>query len=91
MTLHGNKRGNVDCDMVFEAMKYLIENNNSDRMYLISGDGDYLKLVNYLILKCRFGKILFPNKNASSLYKELSIEQFSFLNATETKKKIAYA
>jgi len=74
------KKGNIDTDMVFEIMKNLIDNQNFSKIILISGDGDYKKLVNYLISKNRFEKILFPNKKfASSLYYELGSEKFDYL------------
>jgi uncharacterized LabA/DUF88 family protein len=66
------KKGNVDTDIVFEIMKNLIENIDFDKIVLVSGDGDYKKLVDYLIEKDRFKRILFPNGNkASSLYNKL--------------------
>ena len=74
------KKGNVDTDLVFEIMKSLIENNTLDKIVLVSGDGDYKKLVEYLIGKDKFLKILFPNKKfASSLYKKLGSEFFDYL------------
>lgn len=74
------KKGNVDTDMVFEIMKNLVENSEFDKIVLISGDGDYKKMVKYLITKNRFRKILFPNKKfASSLYHELGSEMFDNL------------
>lgn len=74
------KKGNVDTDMVFEIMKNLLDNKEFDKIVLASGDGDYKKLVNYLITKNRFKKILFPNrKYASSLYKEFGSETFDYL------------
>ncbi len=78
--LKSKKKGNVDADIVFEAMKNLIDNESFNKIILISGDGDYKKLVDYLITKNRFKKILFPNKKfASSLYKELGGEAFDYL------------
>lgn len=74
-----NKKGNVDTDIVFEVMKNLLDNQNLDKVILVSGDGDYKKLVRYLIYKNKFSKILFPNKKfASSLYKELGSEFFDY-------------
>lgn len=66
------KKGNVDTDIVFEIMKNLVENTNFDKIVLVSGDGDYKKLVDYLIDKDRFKRILFPDGDkASSLYNKL--------------------
>ncbi len=67
------KKGNVDTDIVFEIMKSLIDNKEFDKIVLVSGDGDYKKVVDYLITKDRFERILFPNgKNSSSLYNSLN-------------------
>jgi uncharacterized LabA/DUF88 family protein len=79
--LQAKKKGNVDTDIVFEIMKNLIDNKDFDKIVLISGDGDYRKVVDYLISKNKFKKILFPNKKfASSLYKEMGSEYFDYLN-----------
>jgi uncharacterized LabA/DUF88 family protein len=79
------KKGNVDTDIVFEIMKNLIENKDFDKIVLVSGDGDYKKLVDYLIKKDRFKKILFPNENfASSLYDSLGSEFFDYLENLKT-------
>jgi uncharacterized LabA/DUF88 family protein len=82
--LLAKKKGNVDTDMVFETMKGLIEERNLSSIILISGDGDYKKLVDYLIKKRKFKKILFPNKKASSLYKTLGSEYFDYLANIKT-------
>jgi uncharacterized LabA/DUF88 family protein len=79
------KKGNVDTDIVFEIMKNLVDNHDFNKVLLISGDGDYKKLVQYLISKDKFRKILFPNKKyASSLYKELGSEYFDYLENLKT-------
>jgi uncharacterized LabA/DUF88 family protein len=71
--LLAQKKGNVDTDIVFEIMKNLIDNNSFKKIILVSNDGDYKKLVDYLINKNRFEKILFPNKKfVSTLYRTLS-------------------
>jgi uncharacterized LabA/DUF88 family protein len=83
--MQGKKKGNVDSDIIFEAMKALID-DDFDRMLLVSGDGDYKKLVDYLIDKDRFKKILFPNKKyASSLYKKLGFCYYDYLAAVKHK------
>ena len=70
--MHGNKKGNVDTDIVFEMMRNSFDNKEMDKVVLISGDGDYYKTVRYLIEKNKFKKILFPNsKFASSLYNKI--------------------
>jgi hypothetical protein len=55
----------------------------------VSGDGDYKRMVDFLIEEKRFKKILFPNREfASSLYKSLGSERFDFLDSKDIKKKI---
>jgi len=72
-------------------MKNLIEDTDFYKILLVSGDGDYKKVVDYLIKKGKFEKILFPNKKfASSLYKKLTSKYFDYLNQLEVKKKIEY-
>jgi uncharacterized LabA/DUF88 family protein len=79
--LLAKKKGNVDTDIVFEIMKNVVDNNQFEKIILVSGDGDYKKIVDYLIKKDRFKKILFPNKKfASSLYKKLGSEFFDYLS-----------
>ena len=86
----GKKKGNVDTDIVFEMMKSIID-ENFDKVILVSGDGDYKKVVDYLIKKEKFKKILFPNqKFASSLYKKLGAEYYDYLSNKDVKKKIQY-
>lgn len=76
----GKKKGNVDTDIVFEIMKRLVEREDFRKVVLVSGDGDYKKLVDYLISIDKFEKILFPNKNfASSLYKSLGGEYYDYM------------
>ncbi len=90
-SLAGKKKGNVDTDIVFEIMKSLIERNDFDKILLVSGDGDYKKVVDYLIKQKRFKKILFPNiKFASSLLKQLGWKYYDNLDKKSMQKKIGY-
>ncbi|MEK7644890.1 MAG: NYN domain-containing protein [Patescibacteria group bacterium] len=89
--LKGSKKGNVDTDIVFSVMKQLVENEPVKQIFIVSGDGDYIKLVDYLIGKKRFGKMLFPNRKfASSLYKKFGGEFFDYLEEPDVRAKIAY-
>jgi len=89
--LKGSKKGNVDSDIIFSLMKKLVENEPFDKAFIISGDGDYKKLVDFLIKRVKFGKMLFPNNgNASSLYKALGGEYFDFLDSPDVRAKIEY-
>ncbi len=89
--LKGAKKGNVDTDIVFEIMKTIIERKDFGSILLVSGDGDYKKVVDYLIKKGIFKKILFPNKKfASSLYSKLGSELFDFLENPGIQSKISF-
>ena len=89
-SLQANKKGNVDTDIVFGIMRALSERHDFHQVLLVSGDGDYKKLVDYLAVKGRLKKLLFPNKrSASSLYKNLTPAKFDYLDGAAVQKKIA--
>lgn len=76
----GKKKGNVDSDIIFDIMKRVYKKEPFDKIVLVSGDGDYKMLVDFLIEEGKFKKILFPNKNfASSLYKKITRVYFDYL------------
>lgn len=89
--LVGKKKGNVDTDIVFEVMKIMLERKDFSHFLLVSGDGDYKKMVDFLIKKNVFKKILFPNRKfASSLYLKLGAERFDYLESKDVRAKIEY-
>jgi uncharacterized LabA/DUF88 family protein len=84
------KKGNVDGDIIFEMMRSMFDNNDFDKIVLISWDGDYIKTVKYLIEKWKFKKILFPNSQYSSLYKPLKDNFWLNLSLGDIRQKISY-
>ncbi len=85
----GKKKGNVDSDIIFSVMKRLCRKEDFDKLILVSGDGDYKRMVDFLIEEKRFEKILFPDgKRASSLYKKIGAQYFATLDATDVRAKI---
>ena len=81
----GKKKGNVDSDIIFSIMKRLYKKEEFDKIVLVSGDGDYKKIVDFLIEEDRFAKILLPDKKyASSLYKKLGAEYYDYLENLKT-------
>lgn len=87
----GKKKGNVDSDIIFSVMKRVYKDKDFNKIVLVSGDGDYKMLVDFLIEENKFAKILFPNKKfASSLYKELGSEYFDYLENKNVREKIEY-
>lgn len=59
-------KGNVDAELVLYAMK---EISNYDKAVIVSGDGDFVGLVEYLDQIGKLSVLLAPNDNFSSLYK----------------------
>lgn len=58
-------KGNVDADLVLWAMKEL---PNYQKAVIVSGDGDFYSLVEYLDEKGKLLKLLAPNAHYSGLY-----------------------
>ena len=82
----GKKKGNVDSDIIFNVMKKLYQKEDFDKIILISGDGDYKMLVDFLIGENKFKKILFPNKKfSSSLYKKITRVYYDYLENIKNK------
>lgn len=77
-------KGNVDTDLVLYASAREID--NYDKAVIVSGDGDFLSLYDYLNERDKLGSILIPNKlNYSSLLNKYA-EYFDF--ASVNKKKL---
>jgi len=84
------KKWNVDVDIVYQIMHRLLEEDDFNKIVLVSWDGDYIKLVKYLIRKDRLNKILFPNKNFSSLYRKIQPKYWLNLSIKDVRKKFEY-
>ena len=85
----GTKKGNVDSDIIFSVMKRLYRKEDFNKIILVSGDGDYKTMVDFLIEEGRFKKILFPDgKRASSLYKKITRQYFDDIGKEDIRKKI---
>lgn len=74
-TIQGKKnetnstKGNVDAELVLHAM---IEYPNYDKAIIVSGDGDFYCLVEYLENNKKLAKIIVPNRKYSSLLRKFS-------------------
>ena len=65
----GKVKGNVDAEMVLHAM---IEYDNYDRAVIVTGDGDFYCLVDYLIKMGKLLKLMIPDRNRfSSLFRRM--------------------
>lgn len=57
-------KGNIDADLVLYAMKEL---PNYDKAVIVSGDGDFFSLIEYLRDEKKLLKVLAPNRRFSTL------------------------
>lgn len=76
-------KGNVDAELVLHSM---IEFENYDKAIIVSGDGDFHCLIEYLELKGKLDKLIVPNKfKYSSLLRKFE-KYICFLN--DLRKKV---
>jgi len=65
----GKVKGNVDAELVLHTM---IEYPNFDKALIVTGDGDFYCLIDYLIKKNKLLKLMIPNEmKFSSLFRKL--------------------
>ncbi len=82
----GEVKGNVDAELVLQVMKEWSEYN---RAVIVSGDGDFYNLVEYLKEQKKLEVLLIPNKHRySQLYNEMSKGKIRFMN--NLKSKLSY-
>lgn len=65
----GRSKGNVDAELVLYTM---IEYPNYDKALIVTGDGDFYCLVEYLLKTGKLLKLMIPNKGKySSLFRKM--------------------
>jgi len=65
----GRVKGNVDAELVLHTM---IEYENYDKALIVTGDGDFYCLVDYLIKRDKLLKLMVPNMDKfSSLFRKM--------------------
>jgi len=82
----GTVKGNVDAELVLHTM---IEYKNYQKAIIVSGDGDFRCLVEYLVNKNKLLLVLAPNKHYSSLlriYNNFVARVDLLRSSLETKK-----
>ncbi|MCL2085740.1 NYN domain-containing protein [Candidatus Saccharibacteria bacterium] len=82
----GKKKGNVDTDIVFSIMDTVYRKKTEGKIILVSGDGDYKKMVSRLAADRKFRAIMFPSKYWSSLYNTLDDKYKIRLYVAEIRK-----
>lgn len=78
----GKSKGNVDADLVLHAM---IEYPNYDKAIIVSGDGDFHCLIEYLEQKGKLGRVIIPNRKKYSQLLWKFRGYLDFLNQLEQK------
>src|SRR3989344_5280975 len=74
----GKTKGNCDAELVLQAM---IDIKDYDKAVLVTGDGDFFCLVDYLLKQKKFEKLLVPNqKSYSALLKVIPSESLAFVS-----------
>jgi uncharacterized LabA/DUF88 family protein len=82
---NGKVKGNIDAELVLHAM---IEFPHYDRALIVTGDGDFHCLIEYLYSKEKLLRLMIPNRNKySSLLKRFS-PQIAFLNDLRGKLEL---
>jgi len=61
---HGKPKGNVDAELVLHSAA--IQYSNYDNAVVVSGDGDFYCLYEYLTKKNKLSKIIIPNRHSES-------------------------
>src|SRR3989344_5252208 len=80
---NGKIKGNVDADIV---LRVILEINDYDKAIIISSDGDFYSLVQYLHENGKLAAVLSPDiKNCSSLLKQTAKEKIQFMNELQDK------
>ena len=78
----GSVKGNVDAEMVLHTM---IEYLNYDKALIVTGDGDFYCLVDYLLQNDKLRNLLIPNmRKYSSLFRRLR-PHIVFINELRSK------
>jgi uncharacterized LabA/DUF88 family protein len=86
----GKVKGNVDAELVLHTMVHI---NEFDKAYIVSNDGDFHCLIEYLEKVNKLGKILAPNFKYSRLFKKYNnyIVRLDILRKQLEKKDIKNA
>jgi uncharacterized LabA/DUF88 family protein len=86
----GTTKGNCDSELVLQAM---IDYDSYERAVIVSGDGDFYCLIDYLKKNNKLEQVLIPNKASySALLKRINESEtkyFSFIS--DMKNKLAYS
>jgi uncharacterized LabA/DUF88 family protein len=77
-------KGNVDAELVLYAMKEL---PNYEKAIIVSGDGDFFSLIEYLEEQGKLASVMTPNWQYSSLLKPF---ESKIIRLDQMRKQLAY-
>ncbi len=79
----GKIKGNIDADLVLRAA---LELSDYDKAVIVSSDGDFYSLVQYLYENSKLKVVLSPDEeNCSNLLKQTAKEKIWFMNNLQDK------
>lgn len=81
----GKAKGNVDAELVLHAM---IEYPNYDKAVIVTGDGDFYCLLDYLDKQDKLLRLIIPNKERYSSLLRKFMPKIAFMNSL--KEKLEY-
>lgn len=79
---NGKTKGNIDAELVLHTM---IEYDNFDKAVIVTGDGDFYCLVEYLIKHEKLEKLIIPDKNKYSSLLKKYVPNILFMNGLKDK------
>ena len=83
----GTTKGNCDAELVLEAM---IQYQHYDRAVIVTGDGDFYCLVNYLLEQNKLENVLIPDRNQYSALLKWRIFRPYLRFMNDLRDKLAY-
>ncbi|MCD6134687.1 MAG: NYN domain-containing protein [Candidatus Omnitrophica bacterium] len=81
----GRVKGNIDAELVLHAM---IEYSNYDKAVIVSGDGDFYCLIDYLKKNNKLGRLIVPNRHKFSSLLRKFTKDMTFMN--DLRGKLEY-
>jgi uncharacterized LabA/DUF88 family protein len=81
----GKPKGNIDAELVLHAM---IEYSNYDKAVIVTGDGDFHCLIEYLKKQDKLNRLIIPNRRKFSSLLRKFAKDMTFMN--DLRKKLEY-
>jgi len=72
-------------------LQAMVDYQNYEKAIIVSGDGDFHCLINYLTQKDKLEKVLIPDKlSYSALLKKFAANKLAFINDLKQKLELKY-